>query len=84
MNGLQLALVKRARPYIEKYGPKWLLEYEPWTDACGCMGPQDGEPLCHCKMMHAIKEHQVFLVNHLLGEEVAIAFIRQRIIKALK
>ena len=29
---------------------QWISKPAPMWDACGCMGPQRGEPLCPCRM----------------------------------
>ena len=47
-------LVKYARYYFDKGGVEAILTYEFWSSACGCMGPQRGEPLCPCSMRAAL------------------------------
>ena len=46
---------------------QWLSKPAPYFGACGCMGPQNGEPFCPCKMRmvekvngdyYLIKEHR--------------------------
>jgi len=57
----------RYRGYKE---PDLLFE-QPFTSACGCMGPQDGYPLCNCAMRRKV---------HYYRYEIAIKLVELGIV----
>ena len=63
-------LVEYARPIYEREGIRGILEYETWVNACACMGPRDGDPLCPCRMRHALAQHRDKVALHFLEEPV--------------
>lgn len=43
-------LIEYIKPGIEKYGIQYIIDYSWHSSACGCMGPQNNDPLCPCRM----------------------------------
>jgi hypothetical protein len=80
---LKACLVQRAEWVIEHNGMDALLTYRHHSGACGCMGPQRGEPHCSCTMDHLLEQHLVTIVNE-IDPAAALCIMRARLIGALK
>lgn len=52
-------LVAYAQPIYDRDGVDAILALEYYPSACGCMGPQRGEPLCPCSMRAALVQQKV-------------------------
>lgn len=48
-----------------------LLTYTNHSGACGCVGPQDGEPFCNCTMSHLMERFK-YDVALLVKERIPI------------
>lgn len=80
---LKEALIIRAKQYIAFGGIDALARYKAYTQACGCMGAQDGEPFCPCKMSMKLEEHLLEIMAE-LNPAMALTLMRKRIVSALK
>jgi hypothetical protein len=52
-------LVAYAQPIYDRDGVDAILALGYYPSACGCMGPQRGEPLCPCGMRAALVQQKV-------------------------
>ena len=75
-------LIDYARYIVECRGIQALVEYEYYPSPCGCMGPQDNEPLCPCGMRAALHDNKVAVINH-FDPTAALKVMRPKIVKAL-
>ena len=67
----------------ELRGEKNCIEkYTVFPDACGCMGPSEGNFLCSCAQNEAIRENMVEVVSH-VDQEEARKIMLQHIVSAL-
>jgi hypothetical protein len=55
-------LVNRAQAIYDGQGPAALENYKHLSNACGCMGPSDGESLCPCMQSAALESNMVAVV----------------------
>jgi hypothetical protein len=62
-------LVVYARPIVEKFGIDSVLAYEYSADACGCVGPMNGDPLCPCGMRRELATHKSAVAARLMEEQ---------------
>jgi hypothetical protein len=76
------ALVAYAREIHDHCGIVALENWEHDQGWCGCMGPQNGEPLCPCNMSLALAQNLTLVVNEIDGD-AATRIMRRRIIAAL-
>jgi hypothetical protein len=61
-------LVTYARPIYERHGIDAILTFEFFGSACGCMGPQDGDPLCPCAMRSELANNKAAVAARLMEE----------------
>ncbi len=61
-------LVKYVRDWYARDGIDAILSYEFWPAACGCLGPQRGEPLCPCSMRAALYRNKAAVAARLMEE----------------
>lgn len=62
-------LVKYARPIYARRGVDAILGYEFFGEACCCMGPRDGYPLCGCMMRAALYRNKAAVAARFMEEE---------------
>jgi hypothetical protein len=79
---LRPALLDRAREMIEHDGIEGLMTYRYRPMACGCVGPQDGEPLCGCAMRWEMERNLMGILQE-IAPEAALKLLRTRIVIAL-
>ena len=75
-------LVRYAQVIVNHRGIEELVDWEYWPSACGCMGPQDGEPLCPCAMRAQLAKNKVAVLDR-IDPAMALQVMRKNIIKAL-
>lgn len=67
-------LVAYAQPIYDQGGVDAILALEYHPSACGCMGPQRGEPLCPCSMRAALANQKlnvsILLLERLINERM--------------
>lgn len=61
-------LVTYAQPIYEQGGVDAILALEYHSSACGCMGPQRGEPLCPCQMRAQLYRHKAAVAARFMEE----------------
>ena len=62
-------LVNYARPIAALHGIDSILEWTHYSHACGCMGPQDDNPLCPCGMKAALSQYKAEVAAQLMAEQ---------------
>lgn len=82
MDGMKVALLRRARAYIAEYGYEKFIKLDFHGYACGCMGAQGDEPECPCTMSYELCKRKMELLNH-IAPDLALVVMRSNIIKAL-
>lgn len=80
---LMNALVEKAKRIEEFYDLKTLLNYEHFASPCGCLGPQDGQPLCQCQMSSELDKKLPFVLDRMGYKEEATKVMRKRIVSVL-
>ena len=66
-----VAYVKTWRHY-QDVGIDAVLEFKHYPQACGCMGPQDGNPLCGCAMQGELERQKTAVAAALLAEQIGV------------
>jgi len=62
-------LVDYAREIVAHQGIQAVVDWEHWPQACGCTGPQDGNPLCSCGMSSELARHKAAVVAQFMAEQ---------------
>jgi hypothetical protein len=62
-------LVAYARSIYEHSGLDAILKLQNYASACGCMGPQRGEPLCPCGMRAQLYRDKAAVAARFMEEE---------------
>lgn len=75
-------LVNLAKTMIENGQSGTLEDYKFYSDACGCMGPSEGEKLCPCEQARALEMNLVEIVAQ-VDEGLAKKIWLRRLVAAL-
>jgi len=75
-------LVSYAHGLVTHRGLQALVDWEYHPSACGCVGPQHGDPLCPCAMRAELARHKVAVLDR-FDPALALQVMRQNLIKAL-
>ena len=63
-------LVTYARDIYNQGGVDAILKWEYWPQACCCIGPRDGDPLCGCGMRAQLYAHKDAVAARLKEESL--------------
>lgn len=64
------SLLDYANEIVQHGGIDALVNFEHYSNACGCMGPRDGYPLCPCSMSAKLANCKKDVLNEILGKKV--------------
>lgn len=76
-------LVEEARAWEAGRGLDFLVAFEDFPSACGCMGPQDGRSLCPCRLRAALARHLPIVLDRMGHRDEALRVMRTRFVTAL-
>ena len=79
---LKPRLMKFAREFIDAWGIDKFMKMQNHASACGCVGPQDGDPLCPCEMHGQLITYKLAILQEIAPER-ALYLMRCKLIAAL-